>query len=290
MALFFFACVAGCVPMTRPLKDLLAGIVADDLLGEVIGSYDIVGDIAIISVPPALVAAERHIAAAIIAGNRRLAVVARRDGSHHGEFRTMPLRVLAGEERTETEVRESGVRLRLDVEQVYYSGRSGQERLRIASLVQPGETVAVLFSGVAPYPLVLARHSAAAAIVGIEKNPLAHRYALENLRLNKRLGNITLHCGDVATVLPRLGRHFHRLIMPLPSMAEAYLPAALAALRPEGMLHFYLFARQGEFAAAPEVVEAACLAAGRRLAEHRVVPCGHCGPRTYRLCVDARIR
>jgi tRNA (guanine37-N1)-methyltransferase len=271
------------------LKDLLAGVLDGNALRQLVGSYDVVGDIAVILVPPSLVIHEQRIAEAILAANRRVKVVARRAGNYGGEYRTIPLKIVAGERRLETEVREFGVRLRLHPAQVYYSVRSGNERRRIASLVRPGERILVLFSGIAPYPLILSRYSPAAAIVGIEKNPLAHRYAEENLRLNRGTGNIDLYCGDVHEVLPALGEDFHRLLMPLPTQAEEFLPEAMAVLRPGGVLHFYALCRQGEFARSLETVAAAASAAGRQVIEAMVIRCGHCGPRTYRICIDARI-
>lgn len=275
--------------MAGRLRDLLA-IELDAMARQALaGSYDVVGDIAIILIPPGVEAHQRRIAEAILSTNHRIKVVARRDGRHDGEFRTIPLQILAGEQRLETEVREFGVRLRLNPEQVYYSVRSANERRRIASLVSPGETILVFFSGIGPYPLMLARHSPAATIVGIEKNPVAHRYALANLQLNGQAGKIDLYCGDVREVAPRLGRRFDRLLMPLPTMAGDFLAEALAALQPGGNLHFYDFCRQGQFSRAVMAVERACLLAERRILAADIVRCGHCGPRNYRICVDACI-
>ena len=275
--------------MSGRLKDLLHGVLDQSLLPAVIGSYDIVGDIAIILVPPEMTVHQHRLAEAILAANRRLNVVAKRDGRHGGEYRTMPLEFLAGERRLETEVIEFGVRLRLDLGQVYFSVRSGNERRRVAALIKPGEHVGVFFSGVAPFPLMLARHSGAAAIVGIEKNPLAHRYALANLGRNRRGEIIELLCGDVHQLAPVLGRTFHRLLMPLPTMAAEFLPEALAVLQPGGILHFYDLCRHGEYNRAVATIDNACRIAGRRLGDVRVIRCGHCGPRTYRICVDATI-
>ncbi len=130
--------------------------------------------------------------------------MAKRAGNYGGEFRTIPLCILAGENRKETEVKESGIRLLVNPETVYYSVRSGNERRRIASLVQSGESVLVLFSGIAPFPLVIAGYSEAKSVVGIEKNPQAHAYGLQNLSRNKKLKNIQLYLGDVTEVVPEL--------------------------------------------------------------------------------------
>jgi tRNA (guanine37-N1)-methyltransferase len=275
--------------MTRRLKDDLAGVLSDEERRLLVGAYDVVGDIAIIIVPEPLVAREEEIARAILAGNRRIKVVAKRDGIYGGEFRTIPLKILAGENRKETEVREFGLRLRLNPETVYYSVRSGNERRRIAALVKALESVLVLFSGIAPYPLVISRFSAAREIVGIEKNPAAHAYAAENLRLNRKQTNISLHLGDVREALATLATTFDRVVMPLPTAAEQFLPIALKALRPSGVLHYYALQRIDLFSQAIVSFTAACQAQGRTVKDIRLTRCGHSAPGTFRICLDAVI-
>lgn len=275
--------------MARHLKEVLARELTAGELQKLVGAFDVVGDIAIIIIPEALVVREQLIAHAILANNHRIKVVAKRAGLYGGEFRTLPLSILAGENRKVTEVRESGIRLRLNVEHVYFSVRSGNERRRIASLVAPGESVLVLFSGVAPYPLVISQFSKAGKIVGIEKNPEAHDYALQNLKLNKRLDNITLHRGDAATVILGWSERFDRIVMPLPTMAENFLPATLRVLKPGGTLHFYDLQRlDGLFDSVGKII-AACNTCGRKSFISNIIRCGHCGPQTYRICIDARI-
>ena len=65
------------------------------------------------------------------------------------------------------------------------------------------------------------KNSPAKHIVGIEKNPIGHKYALENLRLNTKIaGKIELLKGDVRKVAPKLKKKFDRILMPLPKSAE----------------------------------------------------------------------
>ncbi len=276
--------------MALRLKDSLSGVLTAEELQELVGSYDVVGDIAVIIVPEKLKAYEKLIANAILVNNRSIKVVAKRAGLYGGEFRTIPLCILAGENRKETEAREFGIRLRLNPERVYYSVRSGNERRRIAALVTPGESVLVLFSGVAPYPLVISRFSCAKVIVWIENNPEAHMYALQNLQLNKKLRNIILYLGDASVVMPFFRKPFDRVVMPLPTMAGTFLPDALRVLKPGGYLHFYDLQRADCFADSLAKITASCSAVNRQAACSTIVRCGHCGPRTYRICVDTLIR
>jgi len=276
--------------MSAKLKDILAPVLAQEELDLLIGSYDIVGDIAIVIVPPELTHRETIIGEAILASNKKLEVVAKRAGNYGGEFRTIDLKIIAGKIRKETQVTEFGVRLLLNVETTYFSVRSGNERRRLASLVQPMESVLVMFSGVGPYPLLIAKHSEAKKVVGIEKNPLAHEYAMKNLKLNKKLKNVECKVGDAADLPLLLDERFDRIVMPLPTMAERFLPVAMERLKEEGgWIHYYEMVREGSFEMAVAKVQRSAENSGRKMITSSVIRCGHCGPRTHRICVDAQI-
>lgn len=272
------------------LKDRLQARFPDIDPARLPGGFDRVGDIAVIGITPEAAPWEHEIGALLLALHpATIRVVAKRTGAHGGEYRTLPLRVIAGEERLATIHRENGVLLHLDLSQVYFSVRSAHERARIAAQVQPGERVAVLCSGVGPFPLVIGRHSKACEVIGIEKNPVAHELALRNLRANRTIRNVRLLAGDVGEVLPNLDREFDRLVVVLPHGGETLLPCALDALRPGGILHFYDMQAKGCSAMTLAKVDAACRTQQRSLHPLHVEVCGHCGPALYRLCLDAVI-
>jgi len=271
------------------LKETLKDVLSGRELGLLVRAYDVVGDIAITIIPPELEAKEGIIGAAILAQQKNIRVVAKRNGIYSGEFRTIPLKIIAGEDRKETEHKEHGVRLRLNPEKVYFSVRSGTERKRLATLVQPDEDVLVMFSGVGALPLVIAKISAAGTIVGIEKNLVAHEYAVRNLALNRKIRNVTFLAGDVRDVMPTLDRKFDRVAMPLPQSGALFLDIALAALKRGGSLHFYDFQPAEFFDDAVGKVQQACEKNNRRLRNAQTVVCGHSSPRMYRVCVDGEI-
>jgi len=253
------------------------------------GGFDLVGDIAVLGIVPELIPHERAIGAILLDLHPAIRVVAKRDGQHTGAYRTLPLRVIAGEQRLTTVHRENGILLHLDLAQVYFSTRLAHERARIAALVQPGERVAVLCSGVGPFPLIIGRHSRAGEVYGIEKNSAAHAYALRNRLANHRLDHVHFREGDAATVLPGLSGSFDRILIVLPHGGEALLNAGIAALRPGGTLHLYCMQAKGCYGAAVARVEATCNSQGRAMRSARITTCGHCGPTVHRICVDAVI-
>lgn len=275
--------------MSAKLREALQGYLSPVELQQLVQSYDVVGDIAIIIIPEELLEKKNLIAAAILDLHKNIRVVARRAGIYEGEFRTLPLEIIGGEERRETLHKENGVRLLVNPETVYFSVRSGNERKRIAALIHDGEQILVLFSGIGPYPLIIAKSNPSCRVIGIEKNPVAHAYALKNLGYNKKIRNVIFYEGDVTSVVPTLSMVFDRIIMPLPKSAESFLTLALQFLQQPGWLHFYDLQEKGNLSGSIDKVRSACQQVTRSLVSADVTICGHCTPRLYRICVDARI-
>ena len=213
----------------------------------------------------------------------------KRHGNYSGELRTIPLKVIAGENRKETEYKEHGVRLCLNPERVYFSVRSSNERKRLASLVKPAEDILVMFSGIGAFPLVIAKNSLAGKIMGIEKNPYAHNYAVKNLALNKKIKNITFLEGDVVDAMPSLYGKFDRIAMPLPKTGEIFLERALESLKQNGWLHFYDFQQKDNLDDSLQKVKIACAENNRTVTQSETFISGHCSPQAYRICVDVQI-
>ncbi|RLE48094.1 class I SAM-dependent methyltransferase family protein [Candidatus Woesearchaeota archaeon] len=270
------------------LRKVLKGKIPDNLLGLVKRGFDSVGSIAIIEIPEELEKFEKVIANALIDNIKNIHTVLKKVGIRYGRYRRQKLKWLAGKRTKVTEHKESGCRIRLDVEKCYFSPRLSHERLRIAGLIKQGECVLVAFSGVAPYPLVFAKNSPSKFVVGVELNPVAHRFAEENVRINKLQGKVKVIEGDVAKVVPNLGR-FDRVVMAMPKGGERFLEFCVPAVKKGGVLHFYDFGRFDEFEMIAEKVRQACLKVGRDCRILRKVKAGEHAPRVYRVCVDAEV-
>ena len=271
------------------LKNLLRDKLTDVELDRVVQGFDVVGDIAITEIPPELSQHIRIIGETILASNKRIKVVAKRDGICQGAFRTIPLSIIAGENRLETIHVEYGIKLLVNPSLVYFSVRSGSERKRIADLVTPGEDILVMFSGIAAYPLHLAKPDTNNSITGVELNPQAHNYGIRNVELNRASFSIELILGDVRLQVPLMGKKFDRIIMPLPKTGGAYLDVALEALRPGGMIHYYDFQPPDCYDRSIQSIQQACQNTGRKLVSANGVKCGHTSPGIHRVCIDAYI-
>lgn len=245
--------------------------------------FDIIGDIAIFNTDISKKEAEK-----VLKEHKQIKVVLKKTKKFSGRYRLPKFEIVAGEKRKETTHKESGVKIKLDIEKCYFSPRLGSERLRIAKLVRTGEKILVMFSGAAPYPLVIAKNSKAGKIVGIELNKVAHKYAIENVQLNK-LMNIELIWGDVKKVAHKLGEKFDRIIMPLPKGAEDFLAFAFLVAKKSTIIHFYSFAKESEFKSLKEKIKNLCKKNKRKIKILRIAKCGQYAPEVFRVCMDFRV-
>ncbi|MBU1704819.1 MAG: class I SAM-dependent methyltransferase family protein [Nanoarchaeota archaeon] len=260
------------------LKELLEKKLTKKQIALLPTSYDMVGDLIIFSsFPEELLKKEKVIGQALLEMHKNAKVVLKKTKKYSGTFRVPKLKVLAGERRKETEHKENNVRLRLDAEKVYFSSRSSTERKRIFELVKSGESVLVMFSGCGPFVVEIARNSQAKEVYGVEINPIAHEYAVENVRLNKVDDKVKLYLGDVREVLPTIKKKFDRVLMPLPMGGEDFLELALTKVKKGGILHFYDFLNETEFDLAKDKIKKACKK--RKFQILDVVKCGQFSPK-----------
>ena len=242
-------------------------------------SYDIIGNIAVLSEKTKN---SKKIAKELLKNFKSIKTVAVKIGIHSGKYRLQKTKILSGKKTKTTFHKENNCVFKLDIDKTYFSPRLGSERLRIAGLVKKNESVLVLFSGIAVYPINIAKHSKAKEIYAIEMNPSAHKFAEENLKLNK-IENVKLFLGDVKKVLPKIKKHFNRIIMPLPKDSETYLDIALKSLNKKGIIHFYDFSNEEDF---PNLSINKIKKHCKKFKVLSTVKCGQYSPRAYRVCID----
>jgi len=273
------------------IKEALEGKLSENELEELVTSFDVVGDIAILEIRDSLKEKEKEIADAVLEVHKSINTVTKKASAMKGEYRVRELEVIGGEDKTEAVYRESGCVMKVDLAKVYFSPRLSFERLRVAKKVGPGEKVLVMFAGVGPFALVIAKNQPKATVKAIELNPIGVEYMEKNIALNKMSKQIEAIQGDVKEVVPkRFAGWADRVLMPLPKGAHEFLSEAILACKPGGIIHFYHFEETpGEVEKARKVVEDAAAKAGRKaeFLEGRVVR--PYAPTINQVVVDARV-
>lgn len=280
--------------MRRDVRAELRGILPDDRLKLMPRSFDVIGSkqkaVAIIDLTEELKGVEHQIAAAIMRVHKNVASVLAKESERVGVFRTRELRLVAGDPDTEVLHKESGCIFKLDPRRVYFSPREGAERERIADKVREGESILVMFSGVGPFPIRIAKRHRSVKVTAVELNPHAHNYCVENIHLNKVADRVRALLGDVREVCTKMGDAFDRVLMPLPKGAHMFLDVAVPLLRDGGVLHFYHWAPEPDlFSDTEELVAKAAEGYGRLEVLERVKVSQY-SPSVWKIRIDARIR
>jgi tRNA (guanine37-N1)-methyltransferase len=277
-------------PAPGNLKHLLSNVVPEEKIDEIIRSYDVVGDICILDIPEDLEKFELTIGHAIKRAFPNIKVVAKKAGKRTEIERVMPLKVITGERRLETEHKEHGVVMKVDLAKVYFSPRASAERLRLAELVKKDEHVLVMFSGVAPYALVIAKVQPICHVWAVELNPEAHKLAEENIRINRAGHIVSAIQGDVTKVLPELGEKFHRIVMPFPEKNWSFLELALKYTLPNSWVHFIAFVEEGNLDGAKSRIKEIAKKAGKKAQIKNWRLFGSYSPRMNRYTFDILVK
>ena len=152
-----------------------------------------------------------------------------------GTKREPVYKILYGNE-TETVNKENGCLFKLDLSKVMWSKGNNNERLRIAKLVEDGETVIDMFAGIGYFSIPIGVHANAKEVIAIEINPNSYHFLCENIELNK-LDNITPILGDCKIETPKLNAD--RIIMGYVKTTHHYLKVAIDSLNEGGVLHYH---------------------------------------------------
>ena len=234
-------------PLEKNLAEILEHELSPHLLVSLPRALDVVGDIAIIEIPPELEASKNLVGEAIMKTHRSVRVVLAKAGAVSGTYRLRDFDFIAGEHRTATLYKEYGCSYYVDVAKAYFSPRLSHEHQRVAALVGTGETVVDLFAGVGPFAVLIARNSKDAKVYAIDINPEAIDLLKKNARLNRVESRVYPIVGDARQVVnEKLSGVADRVIMNLPETASEFIDVACKTTKPSGVVHFYGFIRLPE--------------------------------------------
>lgn len=272
----------------------LSGVIPAELKRWIPRSFDVIGgkgkSVAVVEISPEIECYQHKIAEALVRVHSNVKSVLSKGTERQGEFRVREMKLLYGDPDTEVTHRENGCWMRVDPAKVYFSPRECTEREKIMRIIIPGEKILVMFSGVGPFAVCIAKHNPSVSVTAVELNQEGHRYCLENIRLNKLGDRLKAFQGDVRSICPPMGQIFDRVLMPLPKGAYQFLDVATKSLKPGGILHFYHWSPRGNlFVEGEATLLEAVLKEGRTAEILDRVKVSQYSPSTWKIRIDARI-
>ncbi|MFA5382737.1 MAG: class I SAM-dependent methyltransferase family protein [Candidatus Micrarchaeia archaeon] len=255
----------------KNIKEILSKIMNEKELDELVSSFEVLNDIAIIEIPNQLNKYEKQIAEAVRKMHGNIKTVLKKETGMEGEFRIRNVSVILGENKTITTYKENGCIFKLDIAKMFYSTKLSTDRKRITQLVKENtktenktkkekktkkgneksdknienkqENILVPFAGYGPFAITIAKYNPNCDIVGIELNSDAVEYFKENIKLNK-LNNCKALLGDASKIVeeyPEYKQWADRIVMPIPKNALDFLPDVLKCAKKDTILHIYAF-------------------------------------------------
>jgi tRNA (guanine37-N1)-methyltransferase len=258
------------------------------IMAEVERGYDILGNIAIVKFQRGAKAAEKKkFALQFLKERGSVRTVLEKSEKFKGRLRTLKTKFVAGEKTKEALYRENGCAFRFNVDSCYFSPRLASERLEIAKFVKKGEKVLVMFGGVAPFAIVIARLSKAGKVLSVELGRECAKYAEQNVKMNKV--NVDLIQGDVRRIVPKLKERWDRIVMSRPNLKDSFLDVAFPAVKKGGIIHYYGFYPENEVEKMKELILREAKKAGRKVKILNVKKAGDIGVRKFRYRVDLKV-
>ena len=273
------------------LKKALENILSPSENEELFSSFDQVGEIIVLRIPDSLKSKKKIIGETLLDQVKTTRSVFYQSSPVEGEFRTRNLEILAGEDNTETEYKESGCRFLVDVEKAFFSPRLSTERERIANLTHDGEIIINMFGGIGMFSILAAKVSKC-TVYNIDINPNASLLCEKNIELNKLKGKIISLNGDsVKIIQDKLQNSADRVLMLLPERSDEFLETAILATKNNGVIHYYSHIHADKKQDAVKFSEEHYLNNSKvesKILNSRIVR--PVGPRFYQTVVDVQIK
>jgi tRNA (guanine37-N1)-methyltransferase len=150
-----------------------------------------------------------------------------------------------------------------------------------------------MFAGVGPYSILVAKKQPTATVHAVDVNPVAFRFLMSNILLNKVHKNVRAAMGDIRKIVSsNLFGTADRAIMNLPGKAHDFVDVACLSIRKNGgIIHFYSFEKTEDWQeAALAKLNERVEASGRRVKDvlaTRIVK--EIAPYRVQVAVDARV-
>jgi len=206
---------------------------------ELISAFDQIGNIIIVRIPDLLLPKKKLIGETLLEQVKNAKSIFHQSSSVEGTFRTRDLEIIAGDDKTETEYKESGCRFIVDDRKAFLSPRLSSERMRISELVNDGEVIVNMFGGIGMFSIIAAKKKKC-TVFNIDIIPDAAKFCQKNIAINRLAGNVISILGDASDVLRNeIESKSDRTLMLLPEKSDEFLNIAILTTKNNGIIHYY---------------------------------------------------
>jgi len=256
-------------------------------------SFDVLGNIAIVNFPKEFkLKDKKQFANKILKENKSVKTVLEKTGKIKGRLRKPTTKWLAGEKTKEVLYRENNCIFRFNMDTTYFSPRLSNERKEIASKIKKGDEVLVMFAGVAPFSIVIAKNSKAKKVVSVEINREASKYAKLNVELNKLKDRVEIIQGDVkrfAQSPPSHPKKFDVIVMPRPQLKDTFLKQAFMLSKKGTRIYYYDFCKIDEEDLIIEKIKQEARQSRKKIKILKIKQAGEIAPYKIRVRVDFEV-
>jgi tRNA (guanine37-N1)-methyltransferase len=270
---------------------------------EQMKSYDLMGNIALVRFSETFKSRDKKkFAEKILKEQKGIKTVLEKVGKIKGRLRKMSTKFIAGEDTKEVLYRENGCSFRFNIDKTYFSSRLSNERKEIADLIKKDETVLVMFAGVAPFSIVIAKNSKAKKVYSNELNREANKYAELNIGMNKLKGKVELLNGDIKLIAKKIAsgkilagekisipKTFDVIVMPRPQLKDSFLKEAFSLSKKGTRIYYYDFVKIDEIDSIVEKIKEEASRVKKKVKILKVKKAGELSPSKVRLRVDFQV-
>jgi tRNA (guanine37-N1)-methyltransferase len=213
-------------------------------------SFNVLGNIAVVNFSDGTkLLDKKKFAEEIMKNNNIIKTVLEKSGRFSGRLRKMETKHLAGEKNKEVLYKENNCSFRFNIDTTYFSPRLSNERKEVSSFIKKDSSVLVMFAGVAPFSIVVARNSNPKEVYSNEINREANKYAELNAELNGVKNKLKFVNGDIKRVALKLkdqNKKFDFILMPRPNLKESFLEQAFMLSKKGTKIYYYDFCKVDE--------------------------------------------
>ncbi|MEK6840496.1 MAG: hypothetical protein AABX79_00910 [Nanoarchaeota archaeon] len=261
--------------------------------------YDILGNIALVKFKEKTSVKEKErFANSLLHNNKSIKTVLEKSGRFKGRLRKQQTRWIAGEKTKEVLYKENGCVFRFNIDKTYFSPRLSNERKEIAQKVKAGDSVLVMFAGVGPYGIVIAKNSRAGRVYFNEINKEANKYAEMNISLNNVKGKVILLKGDIKNIAKKISKvwvsvrgtlvphKFDVIVMPRPQLKDSFLREAFTLSKKGTRVFYYDFCKEEEIEDIVKRIKKDATKYKKEIKVLNIKKAGEIAPYKYRIRVD----